>query len=188
VRVAPGLDWRSALRETFRARPKVKLRAQANRAAAAVLVPIVEHEGELYLWLLRRASHLRKHRGEVAFPGGKRDEGDADLVATAVREAQEEVGLGAPHLEVLGAMDELLTFTGFGVTPVVAAIDPGWSPVPNAEEVAAVFLAPLGRFLARPAWSTPFGYVVDEHWVWGATAKMARQCASIADVAFSEHA
>lgn len=188
MRVAPELDWRAALRDAFRARPKVRLRPQANRAVAAVLVPIVEHEGELYLWLLRRASHLRKHRGEVAFPGGKKDDDDADLVATALREAHEEVGLGAAHLEVLGAMDELMTFTGFGVTPVVAAIDPAWAPEPSAEEVASVFLAPLGRFLARPAWSTPFGYVVDEHWVWGATAKMARQCASIAEAAFSERA
>jgi 8-oxo-dGTP pyrophosphatase MutT (NUDIX family) len=188
VEVAQGLDWRGALRDALRARPKVKLRPQANRASAAVLVPIVERDGELYLWLLRRASHLRKHRGEVAFPGGKQDEADADLVATALREADEEVGLGAGHLEVLGAMDELLTFTGFGVTPVVAAIEPGWAPAPNADEVAAVFLAPLGRFAARPAWSTPFGYVVDDHWVWGATAKMARQCASIAEAAFGPRA
>lgn len=188
MRIAPGLDWQAALRETFRARPKVRLRPQANRAAAAVLVPLVERDGDLYVWLLRRASHLRKHRGEVAFPGGKRDDDDADLVATALREAEEEVGLGTAHLEVLGAMDELLTFTGFGVTPVVAAIDPRWTPSPNAAEVAAVFEAPLDRFLSRPAWSTPFGYVVDDHWVWGATAKMARQCASIAEAAFSGRA
>ncbi len=150
-----------------------------------MLVPIVELEGQLYLWLVKRASHLRKHRGEVAFPGGKRDEADEDLVATALREAAEEVGLAGPAVDVLGSMDELLTFTGFGVTPVVAAIDPAWVPSPNAAEVAAVFLAPLGRFLERPAWSTPFGYVVDDHWVWGATAKMARQCASIAEGSFA---
>lgn len=181
--VEANLDWRGALRDSLRARPRVRLRAAPDRATAAVLVPIVEHEGELFLWLLKRASHLRKHRGEVAFPGGKRDEGDVDLVATALREAREEVGLEGA--EVLGTMDELLTFTGFGVTPVVASVAASWSPVPNRDEVEAVFLAPLGRFLGRPAWSTPFGYVVDDHWVWGATAKMARQCASLAQSAFS---
>jgi 8-oxo-dGTP pyrophosphatase MutT (NUDIX family) len=148
-----------------------------------VLVPIVEHDGELFLWLLKRSSQLRKHRGEVAFPGGKLDEADADLVETALREAREEVGLEGA--EVLGTMDELLTFTGFGVTPVIASVARTWEPVPNRDEVDAVFLAPLGRFLARPAWSTPFGYVVDDHWVWGATAKMARQCAALAQGAFS---
>lgn len=183
MRVDPSLDWRGALRDSLRVRPQVKLRATPQRANAAVLVPIVEHDGELFLWLLKRSSQLRKHRGEVAFPGGKRDDDDVDIVATALREAQEEVGLD--RAEVLGTMDELLTFTGFGVTPVVASVAAAWEPVPNRDEVDAVFLAPLGRFLARPAWSTPFGYVVDEHWVWGATAKMARQCATLAQAAFS---
>ena len=178
-------DWRAALEASLRARPKLRLKESPQRASAAVLVPLVEHDGELFLWMLRRASHLRKHRGEVAFPGGKRDDGDADLVATALREAHEEVGLASSDVRVLGAMDELLTFTGFGVTPVVGVVEPSWVPVANRDEVAAVFLAPLGRFLMRPAWSTPFGYVVDEHWVWGATAKMARQCASIVSAALA---
>lgn len=183
MHVGGDLDWRAALRDSLRVRPRVQLRAAPQRATAAVLVPIVEHDGELFLWLLKRSSQLRKHRGEVAFPGGKRDDDDADLVATALREAREEVGLEGA--EVLGTMDELLTFTGFGVTPVVASVAATWQPVPNRAEVDAVFLAPLGRFLARPAWSTPFGYVVDDHWVWGATAKMARQCATLAQAAFS---
>ncbi len=181
MHVGNGSRWRDDLAASLRLRPAVRLRASSSRAAAAVLVPIVEHNGELFLWLLRRASHLRKHRGEVAFPGGKRDESDADLVATALREAHEEVGLAPGAVDVLGAMDELPTFTGFGITPVVGVVDPAWVPVANRDEVDAVFMAPLGRFLARPAWPTPFGYVVDDHWVWGATAKMARQCAAIVE-------
>ena len=178
VRVAPGGGWRGALRAELSARSPVRLHNAPPQASAAVLVPIVEREGELFVWLVERAAHLRKHAGEVAFPGGKRDEVDADLVAMALREASEEVGLD--DAEILGALDDVLTLTGFGVTPVVAAVEADWVPRPNADEVAAVFVAPLGRFLGRPAWSARFGFGVGDHWVWGATAKMACACAAIA--------
>ncbi len=177
--LAPGSAWREALRGALQRRQSASLQPGGVQTRAAVLVPIVEVNGALCLWLLKRSSSMRKHAGQVAFPGGKQDETDADLVETALREADEELGLRGSEVDVLGTLDDLLTSTGFRVTPVVGVVAPSFVPVPNPDEVAAVFLAPLGRFLTRPSWATPFGYIIADHWVWGATAKIARQCAEL---------
>ena len=179
--LAPGSAWREALRGALQRRQSASLQPGGVQTRAAVLVPIVEVNGALCLWLLKRSSSMRKHAGQVAFPGGKQDETDADLVETALREADEELGLRGSEVDVLGTLDDLLTSTGFRVTPVVGVVAPGFVPVPNPDEVAAVFLAPLGRFLTRPSWATPFGCIIAEHWVWGATAKNARQCAELTE-------
>jgi 8-oxo-dGTP pyrophosphatase MutT (NUDIX family) len=116
---------------------------------AAVLVPVVAHAVPTVL-LTQRTEHLPSHAGQVAFPGGKVEDGDADAVATALREALEEIGLEAGFIRPLGYLDALRTHTGFHVDPVVALVEPGFQLAPDASEVADVFEVPLA-FLMDPA-------------------------------------
>jgi 8-oxo-dGTP pyrophosphatase MutT (NUDIX family) len=155
---------------------------------AAVLIPIIMR-AEPTVLLTLRASHLSTHSGQIAFPGGKVDASDADAVAAAIREAQEEVGLLPSALEVLGQLPEYLTGSVFHVTPVVALVRPELSLVPNPNEVADMFEVPLA-FLMNPAnhhhhqvelqgvhreWlSIPYHDGVTERFIWGATAGMLR--------------
>jgi 8-oxo-dGTP pyrophosphatase MutT (NUDIX family) len=155
---------------------------------ASVLVPLVMRES-LTVLLTHRTSHLSSHSGQVAFPGGKADPGDADAVATALREAQEEVGLASSHVEVLGTMPTYTTGSAFVVTPVVALVSEQMVIEPNPNEVAQVFEVPL-QFLMNPAnhrrhcvhwegnareWlSMPYHDGQMEHYIWGATAGMLR--------------
>jgi len=158
-------------------------------AHAAVLVPLVMRE-ELQLLLTVRGQHLSSHSGQIAFPGGRCDDSDTDVVHTALREAEEEVGLAASHVEVLGTLPVYVTGTAFIITPVVALVRPGFELQPNPHEVADVFEVPL-PFLMNPAhhrhheavWagdrrqfmSMPWtGAEQRERFIWGATAGMLR--------------
>ncbi len=151
---------------------------------AAVLVPVVARD-DLFVLLTERTPHLAAHAGQIAFPGGKPDPLDTGPIETALREAEEEIGLARTFVEPIGFLDVYRTGTGFAVTPVVALIDPGFTVVPNANEVAAVFEVPLA-FLMDPAnhridahtlggrdrrfYAMPFG----ERYIWGATAGILR--------------
>lgn len=115
---------------------------------AAVLLPIVMHTRPTVL-LTERTQNLSTHSGQIAFPGGKVDAEDADASATAVREAQEEVGLDPSFIEILGTMPNYSTGSGFIVTPVIALVKPGFTVVPNPKEVADIFEVPLD-FLMNP--------------------------------------
>ncbi len=153
---------------------------------AAVLVPVVLHARPTVL-LTQRTQHLRKHAGQIAFPGGKIDESDADAIAAALREAQEEVGLRPLAVEVLGTLDRFSMNPFYGVTPVVGLVQPGTPWEPNPHEVADVFEVPLD-FLMNPAhhrrhvldveghhreWiSMPYPDPTGERFIWGATAGM----------------
>lgn len=155
---------------------------------AAVLVPIVMRE-QLTVLLTERTSHLSSHSGQIAFPGGKTDEVDADATATALREAFEEVGLDSAFVQVLGALPEYVTGSAFVVTPVVALVRPGFKLIPNASEVADVFEVPLA-FLMNPAhhqrqaleweggrrewFAMPYQDEFKQRFIWGATAGMLR--------------
>ena len=171
------------------ARSDYDLNPGARRAGvsrpAAVLCPIVPRREGLQVVLTRRAAHMRAHAGQIAFPGGKVEPGDPSPLATALREAREEIGLDADSVEVLGTLEPYVTVTGFRVTPFVAIIAPAWRPLPDPEEVEAVFEVPLD-FLMDPAnlvrgsydrggrrrsyYAIPWG----EHNVWGATAGMLK--------------
>jgi 8-oxo-dGTP pyrophosphatase MutT (NUDIX family) len=184
-----------ALRQRFARPPEwqpevVRERRFSGRepALAAVLVGIVMRSQPTVL-LTRRTAHLSTHSGQVAFPGGKVDDTDADVAATALREAQEEVGLDPGHVEVLGSLSEYVTGTAFIVTPVVALISPDHVITPNPDEVDQVFEVPL-PFLMNPAHHRRHALEVDglrrewfsmpyqdngiERFIWGATAGMLR--------------
>jgi 8-oxo-dGTP pyrophosphatase MutT (NUDIX family) len=121
--------------------------------AAAVLVPIVmrgEQGNEPHLLLTQRTQHLSSHAGQIAFPGGKVDPDDQSVEHAALREAEEEVGLAAEHVEVLGQLPSYITGTSFHITPVVALVSPNHTLQTNAYEVEFAFEVPLS-FLMDPA-------------------------------------
>lgn len=138
-------------------------------------MPMFERDGAVHILLLRRAEGLRRHGGQVAFPGGRSDPEDASLAETALREAEEEVGLPRQDVRLLGALDDLPTITGYVVTPYAAWLAAPPIPRPNAAEVARVFDAPLTTFIPKPRGLFPrVGYHVEGEFVWGATCAILR--------------
>ncbi len=117
---------------------------------ASVLFPIVVRESGLSVLLTQRTAHLKDHPGQISFPGGRVEPEDSSPAHTALREAAEEIGLSAAHVEVLGCLPEYLTVTGFRITPVVAVVTPPFDLNPEPEEVAEVFEVPFA-FLMDPA-------------------------------------
>ena len=152
---------------------------------AAVLVPLVEHADEPSILLTRRADHLEKHSGQVAFPGGKVEDSDDSPIAAALREAEEEIGLDPSHVEIAGVLDTYQTGTGFLILPVVGFVRPGFTLTPDENEVADVFEVPAHIALSEANWKTDSGewkgrmwnfYSMDDqgYSVWGVTAGVLR--------------
>ena len=163
-------------------------------AAAAVLVPLVARGDGLHVLLTRRTEHLRDHAGQISFPGGRSEPEDVDAADTAIREAEEEVGLARSHVEILGQLPAYATVTGFVVTPVVALVQPPLALVLDSFEVAEAFEVPL-QFLMTPANHCRHVFRADgverqflsmpwvtvgadglprDYFIWGATAAMLR--------------
>ena len=153
-----------------------------GRIDAAVLVPLYVSGGALHAVFTRRREDLRRHPGEISFPGGRQDDDETDLRLTALREAEEEIGLPASAVELVGALQPTPTIaTNYAVYPFVGLIEPGRAWQPSANEVAEVMEVPLStlragyerrRLLRR---GVPFRtdvYVVGEDVIWGATARM----------------
>jgi 8-oxo-dGTP pyrophosphatase MutT (NUDIX family) len=153
-----------------------------GRTDAGVLVPLYVDAGELHGVFTRRREDLRRHPGEISFPGGRIDEEDEDLRATAVREAEEEIGLPAGAIEIVGALQPTTTLgTGYAVYPFVGLIEPGHTWKLSEREVAEVLELPLRallagygrrRFVRRGLPIRTDTYVVGDHLIWGATARI----------------
>jgi 8-oxo-dGTP pyrophosphatase MutT (NUDIX family) len=151
---------------------------------AAVLVPVIDH-GEPTVLLTQRAQHLPNHPGQISFPGGKIEKSDADPLDAALRETEEEIGLGRGHVEPLGFLDLYMTTQGYRIVPVIARVKPGFALTLNAGEVDATFEVPLSFLmdqanvqkhsrdwngLTRHFYALTFG----EHYIWGVTAGILR--------------
>jgi 8-oxo-dGTP pyrophosphatase MutT (NUDIX family) len=158
---------------------------------AGVLIGVMAGEVPRVL-LTKRASGLKHHPGQIAFPGGKVDPGDGGPVGAALREAEEEIGLPRGVVEVLGTLPPHETVTGYVVTPVLGWISDPFEPVPEAGEVAEVFAVPfthvaapdryviesrIWRGMRRHYYAVPWG----PYYIWGATARMLRMLAEAAE-------
>ncbi len=157
--------------------------ADGDLTPASVLFPIVLRESGPAVLFTRRTEHLRDHPGQISFPGGRVEADDVSPAHTALREAQEEIGLAASHIEIIGYLPEYRTGTGFRITPVVGLVRPPFELRPDPAEVAGVFEVPLAflmdfanhqphsshyRGKLRHHIAMPYG----EYFIWGATAGM----------------
>ena len=153
-----------------------------GRIDAAVLVPLYLSDGALHAVFTKRRDDMRRHAGEISFPGGRQDEDETDLRRTALRESEEEIGLDAGDVELVGALQPTPTIaTDYAVYPFVGLIEPGRTWRPSATEVAEVLEFPLHRLREGYARrrllrrGVPFRtdvYCVDDHLIWGATARI----------------
>ena len=152
---------------------------------AAVLVPIIDDGGEPRLILTKRTTRLRKHAGQIAFPGGGIDETDLSPEQAAIREAHEEIGLDPAYVETVGRLPQYLAGTGFRIVPVLAVVRSGFTITPNPAEVDSVFEVPLSFLMdpqnhrqdsrvwqgaVRQFYVMPYG----ERQIWGITAGIIR--------------
>jgi 8-oxo-dGTP pyrophosphatase MutT (NUDIX family) len=168
-------------RGDFQTEPSLPVRGTLR--AAAVLVPLVDRaEGMGVLLTLRNAS-LPHHAGQISFPGGRIEAGDASAAETALRETEEEIGLPRESIEIIGRLDDYITGTGFLVAPIVGLVRPPYTLAPDPAEVEGVFEVPLAHFLdpanhrresrmfngvERRFYAMPYG----DKYIWGATAAM----------------
>lgn len=170
---------------------EVELNEETRLKCAAVLVPLVWHDDEWHLLFTRRTDTVESHKGQVSFPGGACDEGETSPEETALREAEEEIGIQPKDVKVLGRLANLVTITYFRVTPVVGVVR--WPAVfrVGQDEVARVFTMPLA-WLANPVnrwqFELPTGRTLiafhpfDGELLWGATARMTVDFLSVLGV------
>ena len=201
--VTPAELRLSALKQRFSAPPvwQPELRTDMrllypdrSPRAASVLIPLIVRNDAVGVLLTQRTAHLHDHAGQISFPGGRVDESDADAIATALREAHEEIGLLPAHVEVVGTLPEYLTATSYRVTPVIGVIERSFAPVLDTFEVSEVFEVPLAflmdpinherriaqlgdatrTFYAMPYATPERAAAGRRYFIWGATAAILR--------------
>ena len=181
-------NWQTPLSEA-----PINLPLETDIAPAAVLIPLANLQSEPVILLTKRAAHLKKHAGQISFPGGRVDRGDESLIHTALREAEEEIALPRSLVEVKGFLPDMLTGTGYRVTPVVGAVRATETEllsklIPAPEEVDDVIFAPAEKLLNKQLYSsfereykgkrwTSWRIDIDGHIIWGATAAILHKWA-----------
>lgn len=184
------MDDRLARLQRYLMEPTSSLEEAAppGSRAAAVLIPLCRDSGGLSCILTRRSEGLPTHAGQISFPGGTREKDDISLLHTALRETEEEIGLSASALQVLGQLPALTLPSGFHVTPFVALCDPLPALRPEPAEVAEIFTLPLSLLLHSGTFQhgsrhinnikRDFYYIdFKDYYIWGATAAMLRELA-----------
>ncbi|MGZ8291050.1 MAG: CoA pyrophosphatase [Telluria sp.] len=179
-RFASPPEWEAEASElAYLLRPKI--------TAASVLIALVQRAEGLSLLLTQRTDHLTSHAGQISFPGGRAEQEDASAIDTALRETEEEIGLDRRHIDIIGALPDYVTGSGYRVTPVVGLVTPPFELTPDPNEVADVFEVPLSFLMdgmnhqrlsvempegagRRQFYAMPYG----RRFIWGATAGMLR--------------
>lgn len=173
------------IREVLACRDKICIDDPAL-AQAAVLIPLFRKEGEYHVLLTRRTEKVGTHKGQISFPGGRRDEGEP-LLTTALREAHEEIGIQEQDVRILGELDDMCTLTSdFCIAPFVGLIPYPYSFNVNDQEIAEIIEVPLSAFLDGTTFREELRvrngqplhvcfYEHGEHIIWGATARILKQ-------------
>ena len=183
-------EFRRVLRGDHDLNPDMISPPSAALRPAAVLVPLVDHAAGMSVLLTQRTAHLSAHAGQISFPGGRIEEADADPIAAALRETEEEIGLPRQRVSIVGRLDNYVTGTGFEITPIVGIVEPGFELVIDPFEVAEAFEVPLAFVLerrnhqrieresagrARSFFVLPF----EDRNIWGATARILVNLAEV---------
>ncbi len=185
ARLRQALSRPAGASSDFDLNPDTALLAGRSLRPAAVLVPVWLHAGDARLILTKRASGLKHHPGQIAFPGGKIEDGDGGPAGAALREAWEEIGLPPQQVEVLGELPAHETITAYGVTPILGLVRAAFDPVLQRDEVEEVFSVPLAHLLDpthytierrewRGVWRRYYAVPYGPYYIWGATARILR--------------
>jgi 8-oxo-dGTP pyrophosphatase MutT (NUDIX family) len=148
-----------------------------NLRASAVLVPLFYNHGQYHVLLTERSEEVNFHKGQVCFPGGTREPSDSSLLQTALREAEEEIGLRAQDVEILGEFDDSLTLTSdYVISPFIAFIPHPYPLKADGREIREIFSVPLSFLMDEANFKQDsYEYVYDGHIIWGATAGILKQ-------------
>jgi len=178
-------DFIEQIRNTLSSR-KRKVIEHPPFSHAAVLVPLFQKDGDCHLLFTKRSQEVKYHKGEISFPGGVVDEEDLELINTALREADEEIGLKESDVQIIGVLDDIVTITEFIVTPIVGLFSYPYSFKVSEVEIAELIEVPLASLLDKDCFSEReifrggqreivFAYQYGEHIIWGATARILKQ-------------
>jgi 8-oxo-dGTP pyrophosphatase MutT (NUDIX family) len=168
------------------ARPR-RVIAPGVTKASAVLAPLFWRDGRLHLLFTKRSDHVTTHKGQISFPGGRHEPGDADLLATALRECHEEIGIPPEQVQVVGPLNDITTLGGVCITPYLGMVPAGFAYVTDPREVAAMLEVPVAVFLDPARLTTQthqfddgrtrtvYFFDVGPDVVWGATARIVKE-------------